>query len=209
MNFFEYLEFEHTSVPGWCSAEKATSIYELIKRTKASLCVEIGVFGGSSFFPQAIAIQELGFGKVAGIDPWKTTCAVESMCNVENIHWWSSVDLESICHDFMSRRSRLGLDGCTAILREKSADAAGSFADDSINVLHIDGNHSESISSSDAFLYLPKVKLQGHIFFDDIFWIEKGEVPSTNKALNYLLEFCDPVRHVGKDCLLLRKRANP
>lgn len=65
-----------------------------------------------------------------------------------------------------------------------SEQAVLQFPDESINILHIDGNHTEQIALADAKMFLPKVKKGGYIWFDDVNW------SSTNKAVQFLTENC-------------------
>ena len=58
------------SLEGWCSREKALNFIDLVLEVKPQVCVEIGVFGGSSLFPVASALKHRGEGIVIGIDPW-------------------------------------------------------------------------------------------------------------------------------------------
>jgi hypothetical protein len=49
----------------------------LIRREKPSVVVEIGVFGGRSLVPQALALRENKQGVVYGIDPYTAAAATE------------------------------------------------------------------------------------------------------------------------------------
>jgi hypothetical protein len=74
-------------------------------------------------------------------------------------------------------------------------------------LLHVDGNHCERLAYEDAVNYLPKVKKNGFIFFDDSNWVESGDKPSTGKAIEYLLKFCDHIDTTGRaSCVILKKR---
>jgi hypothetical protein len=55
---------------GWCSKEKACAFIDLVLQEKPQTCVEIGVFGGKSLLPVAMALKSLGQGIVIGVDPW-------------------------------------------------------------------------------------------------------------------------------------------
>jgi cephalosporin hydroxylase len=47
------------SIPGWCCREKAERMMDVVYETKPEICVEIGVFGGSSIYPTASALKFL------------------------------------------------------------------------------------------------------------------------------------------------------
>lgn len=205
MNIENYINIELTKVPGWCCAEKAKKMYDLITLENLQLCVEIGVFGGSSFFPQAIAMSKKKSGFVFGVDPWSTDCALEDMTNEANKNWWSSLDLNSIYSNFLKTMTKYGVNNFCKIFRDKSSNVVSNFEDNTIDMLHIDGNHCERLALEDAVFYLPKVKSGGYIFFDDTTWIESGTVASTQKGLLHIQKSCKEIAIIGKDCLLLQK----
>jgi len=103
MNFKEYLNFEHKKILGWCDEDKAQKFYDIITESKAKLCVEIGVFGGSSLIPQALAMKNNNDGIVVGIDPWTHDAALEDMEKDENKEWWSKINLDEIYKDFIKQ----------------------------------------------------------------------------------------------------------
>lgn len=70
-----------------------------------------------------------------------------------------------------------------------------------IDILHIDGNHSEEPSFLDVVTYYPKVKSDGYIWFDDI-----KRFPSTQRAVDYLYKHCTCARTVdNSNCILFQK----
>jgi len=76
---------------GWCSYQKAAILIDFILKIKPQVILEIGVFGGKSLVPMAIAVKENGSGKVYGIDPWDCGASVEGM-DKPNKEWWGSLD---------------------------------------------------------------------------------------------------------------------
>ncbi len=188
-------------LPGWCNKEKATQMMNLIYETKPECCVEIGVFGGSSLFPTACALRYSGHGVVYGIDPWATSdCLVGYLPGDPNYEWWSRVNLESIFQGVVHTVKAWNLDAHCQLLRTTGRVALATFADESIDILHIDGNHTEEEALQDAKLYLPKIKNGGYIWFDDINW------PSTAKAVDWLCLSCEIDENRSTPAyLLLRK----
>lgn len=201
-----YTEILLPQMPGWCSKDKADKLIQTIKENNLQLSVEIGVFGGSSFFPQALAMKDKGSGLAIGIDPWTTDSALEDMTNEANKNWWGSLNLETIYNAFMKNIEKYELNKFCNILRNKSENIVNQITDESIDLLHIDGNHCERLAYQDSVLFLPKVKHGGYVFFDDIGWVESGNIASTQKGLTYLKEFCDEIGIVGKDCMILQKK---
>jgi hypothetical protein len=173
------------TLPGWCVKEKATKMMDLIYEVKPEVCVEVGVFGGSSLFPTACALQYLGHGQVYAIDPWANLECLEGYSDQDpNYLWWNMINLEQIYQDFRTVLYRFRLDPYCVVMRTTGEKALESFADGSIDILHIDGNHTEEVALKDAQMYLPKMKAGGYIWFDDINW------SSTKKAWEYLSLHC-------------------
>ncbi len=188
------------SMDGWCSAERARAMMQLIDEERPSLCVEIGVFGGRSLVAMADACRQLGEGHVYGIDPWDADAALDSVEEEENIAWWSKLDYEQLYLRCLENVRTMKLESYVTIARTTSEHAAALFAPESVDVMHIDGNHSEAVSSRDVLLFLPLVRPLGHVWFDDMDW------RSTRNAVRLLREQCDQVGAVGT-CGLFKKRA--
>lgn len=193
---------------GWCSAEKATKFIEIISEYKPEICIEIGVFGGSSLIPQAMALKENNKGIIYGIDPWTNDSALEEMISEEHREWWGKLNLEDIYKHCLENISKYHVNGFCNIIKNKSENVVNLFKDDSVDILHIDGNHSETLSYKDVTLYFPKVKIGGFIFFDDIWWTEIDNKVTTRKAISYLFENCEKFDLVNNDCLILKKISN-
>lgn len=204
---FAKIEAGRPGVEGWCSAEKSRSLAETILHGEFRRALEIGVFGGSSLLPQAMAFQHLGSGIVYGIDPWTKDAALEEMKEQVHVDWWSkNVDLDEIHRHCLGHVLRLGLEPHCMLIRDKAEHVVDLFEDGSIDLLHIDGNHSEALSYKDAVLYLPKVKIGGVIYFDDVDWREEGAV-TTHKAMEHLLAHgCEKIGALA-DCAILKKVA--
>ena len=198
------VEAYRPQIHGWCKPEKAAALVETILSRRFTTCVEIGVFGGSSLIPQALALKALGAGKIIGIDPWTTDAVLEDMQNKDHVDWWSKCDLESIYASCCGFVGSTGTTPYVELIRDKAENVYQRFADESIDLLHIDGNHSEALAYKDATLYLPKVKPGGIIFFDDIYWHDGGDEPATRKAIVFLQQHCTKLNLVH-DCMLLQK----
>jgi len=207
MNLNDYLNSHHHNIDGWCSIEKAKRFINLITGLVPDLCVEIGVFGGSSLIPQALALQMNKKGLIVGIDPWTHKAALEDMVNQENQNWWGKIDYNSIYNKLIGHIKNLHLEEYVDLVRDKSENVCDSFKDETIDILHIDGNHCEALAYKDSVNFFPKVKLNGFIFYDDIHWVEEPNKVSTKKGLDYLLEKCQQVEVVG-DCMILKKVKN-
>ncbi len=174
-----------SKLPGWCTQEKAAKMMDLIYEIKPTVCVEIGVFGGSSLIPTARALKYLKQGKVYAIDPWARLECLEGYSDQDpNYEWWSQINLEQIYQDFRTALYRLRLNPYCVVMRMTGEKALENFTDGSIDILHIDGNHTEDVALRDAQMYLPKMKKGGYIWFDDANW------SSTRKAWEFLSLNC-------------------
>ena len=173
-------------IQGWCRPEKATHMMDLIYKEHPKVCVEVGVFGGSSIYPTAQALKYLGEeGVVYAIDSWRNSDSLQGTTPGDaNYQWWKKLNLEEIYNGFISMLDWYSLRNQCQVLRMTSEEAVTKFADNSIDILHIDGNHHEGLR--DAKLWLPKVKPGGHIWFDDANWHETAD------AIAYLNEVCLP-----------------
>jgi predicted O-methyltransferase YrrM len=204
MNIVEYLNRYHKDVDGWCSVDKANKLVNIITGSMPDLCVEIGVFGGSSLLPQAIALKQNGKGLIVGIDPWTHEAALEEMVNDANKSWWGTVNLQKIYQKLAAMINQLKLNDYVDLIKDKADNVVDNFKDETIDILHIDGNHCEKMAYADSKNYLPKVKKGGFIFYDDIYWSEESGIISTKKGLDFLLKSCEKIDQIG-DCVILKK----
>ena len=175
---------------GWCWEEKALALADLIIDTKPIWVVEIGVFGGKSLVPMAMALKENGSGIVCGIDPWKKDAALECAIDPENAKWWQECDLDAILKGCSESIWKHGLDDYTILTRCDAVLSSRTFVDGIVDILHIDGNHSEVVSMRDVTNWLPKVKPGGYIWLDDFHW------PTVAKAKATLDSKCEVIRDI-------------
>jgi len=190
------------SLEGWCTTEKALSFIDLVLEVQPEVYVEIGVFGGRSLFPVASALKFLGKGTVIGIDPWdKIECIkyYDPIADQLNLQWWGKVNLNYIYSSYISMLKKYELEKFCRTIRATSEKAAAEI--DAIDILYIDGNHSEEASLLDVVLYLPKVRQGGYVWMNDSLW------PDRQTAVELLLEECDAVKLIDNgNCILFKKR---
>ena len=187
---------------GWCSQEKALSFIDLALTEKPQVWVEIGVFGGSSVFPVASVFKFLDSGKVIAIDPWdKIECIkyYDPIKDSVDLNWWGNLNLNQIYSSFLNLLKYNQLEPFCEVVRATSEKAATLI--ETIDVLYIDGNHSEIASMQDVELYLPKVRSQGFIWMNDSTWEPR------QRAVEMLAEQCDVIKMIDNgNCILFRKR---
>ncbi|HRD55561.1 MAG TPA: class I SAM-dependent methyltransferase [Parachlamydiaceae bacterium] len=151
---------------GWCSKEKASILIDAIVEMRPKVIVEIGVFGGKSLIPMAFALQYNKKGKIYGVDPWSESASAAGM-EGQNLEWWSSVDHSKILHGLQNRIKEFHLENRIELIQETSINCPPIA---NINILHIDGNHSEETSLQDVLKWVPLVERGGLIIFDDVNW---------------------------------------
>jgi predicted O-methyltransferase YrrM len=167
------------SVAGFNTLSKMYYLFDTIKENNSKVCVEIGVYGGRTLLPMSLACTETG-GTVIGIDPWNVADAAQP----EIAFRTDNIDFNKLYCDliFLLDRERLTN---VRLVRATSQAAVNTFADGSIDFLHIDGNHSREKVLQDAAGYLPKVKPGGIIVLDDV------SMPTISDALAFLSQRCE------------------
>ena len=178
-----------SELEGWCSLEKASILIDLVMLTDAVRVVEIGVFGGKSLIPMAMAMKYKGYGRCYGIDPWSTDESVAGMEGV-NAEWWGNLNHEKIYQDVLMKVQQFGLSNEIRLIRDTSENAP-EICD--IDMLHIDGNHSEETSMIDVTKWVPLVRKGGFIIFDDMNWMTQA------RAVEWLDEHCAKVNEFSAD----------
>ena len=84
--------------------------------------------------------------------------------------WTDAQDWEALYEGVVSLLVEEGLSDSGLILRKPSSEAASQFAPNSIDLVHIDGNHDRVAVARDFELYRPLVHEDGFIVLDDISW---------------------------------------
>ncbi len=178
---------EYTSqLEGWCSKEKAGILFDLVSKTRPKTVVEIGVWGGKSLIPMALALKTNKHGKIYGIDPWSPFASIEEIKEEINKNYWLSVNHEWILLGLIDVIHQIHLGGQIELIRSTSIDAP--LITD-IDILHVDGNHSNKTSMEDVNKWVPYVKNGGWIIFDDMTWHENG-INTTADAVHWLDANC-------------------
>lgn len=160
---------------GGCSVRKAYVMAWLIERFKLARSLDIGVYRGRSFFPQAIAHRQAGSGTAYGVDPWSAAEADENdhvTLRAEIKAFVDNTDFDQLYQGVMRGIDEFGLAKHTRIVRETSAAAALTFAANGITfgLIHIDGNHDTEPVLRDLRAYLPLLEPGGFLVMDDVSW---------------------------------------
>ncbi len=164
MEPFKTISEVQSKLPGWCSQEKASTLASIMLALRPEISLEIGVFGGSSFIPIALAHKAINFGVAIGIDPWDTNVAIAAQPSKEHRDWWATKDMNQIYDEFMRQIKTLQLEKFTRIIRQTSLAAP---CPNSIGLLHVDGSH-DAQTITDVLKFAPHVKSGGFLVMDDM-----------------------------------------
>ena len=182
---------------GWCSEFKASILIDLIYKTPCEKIVEIGVWGGKSLVPMACALRGKGQGKIYGIDPWDPAASIEEVMNESNKAYWGWTDHEAVLQGLNSKIAAFQLQNYIQLIRDRSQTAP---LIENIDILHIDGNHSDKTSFIDVQKWVPLVRSGGWIIFDDMTWYENGTF-TTARAVEWLDTHCIKVAEYSDNCI--------
>lgn len=129
--------------------------YDLVAAQKPELLVELGTQGGLSYFAFCQSVQENDLPTLCyAVDTWE---GEEHTGKYDETTW-----------ELVSDVNRLNYPGFSYLLRMYFKEALDHFADDSIDLLHIDGLHTYDAVAEDFATWYPKVKPGGIILFHDI-----------------------------------------
>ena len=154
---------------GWCELDKANALAASVLALRPVVSVEIGVFGGRSLVPIAMACEAIGSGIVIGIDPWSPDASAEGYTD-ENQRWWSSIDHEAIYQKFLRNLTVLGIESRVTVWRAKSDEV---IPPATIDLLHVDGQHTDQ-AVRDVRRFASNIRLGGLCCMDDIAWVGGG-----------------------------------
>lgn len=163
------------ALEGWCSTEKALKLVEVIITHKIDQVIEIGIYGGKSLVPMALAVKEVNpNGRCIGIDAWDTKVAVQEKTSEGNDEWWSRLDIIRIKNDFLKYLCESSLAGIIRIIELPATESLAIFRRwryrNQFGLIHIDGNHSARQSLRDLKMAYSVLPANGIIVLDDINW---------------------------------------
>ena len=176
--YFEYSESFKDNATPW-AGHKCFG-YNLIKNLEPELVVELGTWKGTSFysFCQAAKDQKLKT-KLVAIDTWQG----DSQSGTYGDH---------VFDEFKKLLSTYYGPVQASFMRQTFNEAVSSFADNSIDILHIDGFHTYKAVSNDFNTWKGKVKENGIILFHDIS-VKEGDFG--------VYKFWEEIKGAYKNCL--------
>jgi len=178
------IDAQLTSLPGWCNPHKAKRILRVALQAAAlggTRGVELGVYGGRSLVALALGYKLAGRGTLDGIDSWsREDCLEGQQSTVDQQLWGRDTDYEALVQHTLAGVERFGVKDIARVVRKRTADALSDYENGSIDLLHLDSNHSELTSCRDVTSWLPKMAPSSVWIADDTNW------PSMQKALRIL-----------------------
>lgn len=156
---------------GWCSVPKAHTLAAMVLALRPKTVVEIGVWGGRSLIPMAMAIRELGQGKVYGIDPWSAGASEQGQINEHDRAFWGNQNNHELVYNDFLRQLKVNRVESVVDVQRCPSDVA--TVPDGIGVLHIDGNHSDQ-AVKDVIKFAPLCEPGAFCVMDDIGWSGGG-----------------------------------
>ncbi len=167
-------------VDGWCSEAKAAWLVSLILRESCRQIAEIGVFGGRSLLPMALAARSLGMASVLAVEPWDNEVAIRAPTGAQNDAWWARVDMPAVKSRFLRQLVNLGLADVVRLVEGCSAEAlrllgtAKEVGHGRFDLVHIDGSHAPGQALQDVLSWSRLVRPGGIVVLDDIAWDSVG-----------------------------------
>jgi len=178
------IDAQLTSLPGWCNPHKAKRILRIAVQSAAlggERGVELGVYGGRSLVALALGYKLAGRGAVDGIDSWsREDCLEGQQSEVDQQLWGRDTDYEALVQHTLNGVERFGVKDVARVVRKRTTDALDDYENGSIDLIHLDSNHSELTSCRDVTAWLPKMAPSSVWIADDTNW------PSMQKALRIL-----------------------
>lgn len=159
-------------VPGWCCAEKRDAIYDAVRSLGDSFndfleCVEIGVYGGQSLLPAAMALRDTSRGGiVAGIDPYTAAASLDGLQPEVARQWWGDLDHDAI-RAGAEKAIRPYATWCRLVVAMPDDVADGYHG---LHYLHVDDSHATATALRNVRTWLPKLLPGGVLVLDDATW---------------------------------------
>ena len=129
--------------------------YDLVAALRPRLFVELGVDRGESYFAFRQSAQENKTGtRCFGIDTWRGD--------------QHAGDYDETTFAQVSAHNRENYESFSTLLRSSFDEALDFFLSESIDVLHLDGFHTEAAVRHDLEAWLPKIQPSGLLLLHDV-----------------------------------------
>ena len=141
--------------------------------------LEIGSFQGKSTFFLGSAVKYSKNGKMIAVDHFKGNIGKEKYYIV------GKKDLSDLEKGFKENIKKSGLEGFVSLINKSNHEAVKDIDDNSIRLLFIDGDHTETGVKKDLELFRNKLKKGAIIIFDDY---TKKNFPGVVKVTNQFIK---------------------
>ncbi len=173
MNQLAYLDVYNSLIRdfgGGCPVDKIEFVEKICATNNINVICEIGVYNGCFLLPVTLVNNNK---KSYGIDPYEPYLQIDiedSEIKIKAAELTLDKSRHNLVYDrLISNINRFNLN--VEVIRERSNTAFEKFADNSIDILHIDGCHDYDAVKTDINLFFDKVKKNGYIIFDDTNWL--------------------------------------
>jgi hypothetical protein len=129
--------------------------YDLVAVLKPARVVELGVDRGESYFAFCqSALENKTATRCFGIDTWRGD--------------QHAGDYDETTFAQVSEHNRANYDSFSTLIRSDFDEALGRFENESIDVLHLDGLHTEAAVRHDLQAWIPKLRPGGILLLHDV-----------------------------------------
>lgn len=157
----------------WTKLDKCQTLAAMIVANRPKVVVEVGVWEGSSFLPQLLALKHVGGGIGIAIDSWSAIASIEGQVDPANVNWWGKQSIHDHAYQkFCGLLAKHGLVDICRVVRSRSDAVDVKSVVDSygpIDMLHVDGNHGDA-AIGDVERFAPHIPVGGLLILDDCDW---------------------------------------
>jgi predicted O-methyltransferase YrrM len=187
---------------GGSPAFKGQVLGRLITERGLQRIVEIGVYHGRCSVALSAAARRVTGARVWGIDPYCGDVYDDPGQGHELADqittFIAELDYDAVCAGMLQRMRDLGYGEVFTLLREPSLTAAEHFDPGTVDLLHIDGDHSRPAVEADLEAWLPRMRPGGIVVFDDVSWRSIAPVAADLQArCEVLFSLIDPADFAG------------
>jgi len=161
---------KYGNVHSQCLDDTIRLMQYFLKKQLGGKFVEIGVLGGASLLYNHDLCKKNGI-EIYGIDPFEDIIIfngkTEQNSDTEIVNFSrSESEKRRLLLEEIIKKDNLNIN----VIKKTSGEAAKLFEDNSIGLLHIDGDHSYDGVKKDLNMYWSKIKSGGVIINDDYAW---------------------------------------
>lgn len=173
MSLYKKIVTDLEPLDGWAEPGKRVTLANLVFAIRPAVIVEIGVWGGKSLLPMAMAAQSISGPnyrpKVIAIDPWAANESVKGQ-GEKDANWWGKEigqpHHEMVYTKFIGKLHELGLREIVEVIRKPSNEVNPPAR---IDLCHTDGNHGPQ-ALTDVMRFAPSIPSGGICVLDDLNW---------------------------------------